>query len=80
MGENQVVADQIGEVRVWAMIEMPDGQIESGTSGGHVVDQEGRLIGIVSTSGGGTGSVPRPSKTLPVWVWDRIRKAQDATG
>jgi Trypsin-like peptidase domain len=55
--------------------------IEAGTSGGPVVDDAGRLIGIVSTAGGTSdetreGTMPRPHLALPAWVWRRVDAAQ----
>jgi len=54
----------------------PDGKIESGTSGGPVVNDRGELVGIVSWSTEGScglggkyqGSASRPHLTLPAWV------------
>jgi S1-C subfamily serine protease len=54
--------------------------IEGGTSGGPVVDQEGRLLGVVSFSGCSVGEdehngqIPFPSRALPVWVVERITR------
>jgi S1-C subfamily serine protease len=56
-----------------------ESSIEAGTSGGPIVDEDGRLIGIVSVASGGeetrSGSAPRPHLALPVWVWRRIEAA-----
>ncbi len=57
-----------------------DEQIESGTSGGPVINDSGELVGIVSHSGGipsgetegRQGQVPRPHLALPVWICRRI--------
>ena len=54
--------------------------IEPGTSGSPVIDEEGRLIGVVSSCGTADpffhGKIPRPNIALPVWVVDRILKKQ----
>jgi S1-C subfamily serine protease len=47
--------------------------IESGTSGGPVVDEAGRLVGVVSFSsgrpdGGHNGGIPAASAALPGWL------------
>lgn len=54
-------------------------QIESGTSGGPIVNDSGELVGVVSNFtdvGEGRakswGTVPYPSLALPVWVCRRI--------
>jgi S1-C subfamily serine protease len=52
-----------------------DAPIESGTSGGPVIDDNGLLVGVISWSGGRHGSIPRPHLALPVWVWNRIAQA-----
>ena len=49
--------------------------IESGTSGGPVVDEHGQLVGVVSY-GSRDGSIPRPDRCLPVWLWQQISEAQ----
>jgi len=56
------------------------GKIEGGASGGPVIDDAGRLVGVVSWSsetstgqgGGYHGQVPRPHLALPGWVWWRV--------
>lgn len=58
-----------------------DEQIEGGTSGGPVINEEGELVGVISTAGSlvasdgvtplmkeCSGSIPRPYLTMPVWV------------
>ena len=52
-----------------------DEQIESGTSGGPIINDSGELVGIVSNfseTGEGlpksNGPVPYPALALPVWV------------
>jgi CBS domain-containing protein len=57
--------------------------IESGTSGGPVIDDTGRLVGVVSFSEGTEGepdlegSMPRPHLALPGWIWRRIQAAEE---
>ena len=58
---------------------VPDVPIHSGTSGGPVVTDEGRLLGLVSWSGndastawGRLGSIPRPPRAAPRWLSDRM--------
>lgn len=59
------------------ILELSDAAIKRGTSGGPVIDQEGRLLGIVSTGNLGkenlTAQIPRPSHALPLWVVELIR-------
>jgi S1-C subfamily serine protease len=56
--------------------------IECGTSGGPVVNKDGRLLGVIShgTDAGrekGTDEfLPSPSMALPRWIADRIKSAQ----
>jgi hypothetical protein len=58
--------------------------IESGTSGGPVMDDTGHLVGVVSSSGGPVGepalegSMPRPHLALSGWIWRRIQVATTA--
>jgi S1-C subfamily serine protease len=54
-----------------------DAPIESGTSGGPVIDDNGLLVGVVSQAGAvegqrQTGLMPRPHLALPVWIRNRI--------
>jgi hypothetical protein len=55
--------------------------IEGGTSGSPVIDDNGLLVGVISSSGEGpnlkasTDPMPRPHLALPVWVWKRIKLA-----
>ncbi len=56
--------------------------IESGTSGGPVVNELGELVAVVSWSGGVAGGTtvglsPRPHRALPIWVWGRIAAGSD---
>lgn len=52
-------------------------QVESGTSGGPVVDEDGCLLGVISHSSENmkdcSGSIPRPYFTLPCWIVKRIK-------
>ena len=59
-----------------------DEQVESGTSGGPIIDDSGDLVGIVSHftstshgAGKSWGSAPRPHLALPVWVCRKISAA-----
>lgn len=54
-----------------------DESIESGTSGGPVINDEGALVGVVSIAGGSggestVGSCPFPRWALPAWIYHRI--------
>lgn len=62
--------------------------IHGGTSGGPIVNDRGELVAIVSNFGGTAdesneqetfaakeGLAPRPYLTLPLWVWNNIRRA-----
>ncbi len=62
--------------------------IHGGTSGGPIVNERGELVAIVSNFGGTAdesnehdkfatkqGVAPRPHLTLPLWVWNEIRRA-----
>jgi len=51
--------------------------LAGGDSGGPVVDGSGLLVGLVS-QGLRDGSIPRPHRALPVWLWHRIESAQRA--
>lgn len=63
-----------------------DDQVEGGTSGGPIVDDRGRLVGITSNfaeriedDDDCIGSVPRIT-ALPYWAVEEIRKAQTEGG
>lgn len=53
-------------------------KIEGGTSGGPVVDKNGRLLGVVSWTSEQTfdgtfnGMITRPHRALPVWLVEKI--------
>ena len=47
-------------------------QIESGTSGGPIVDDAGRLVGVVSSD----EVTAMLSMALPRWVWSRVSDAE----
>lgn len=51
-------------------------EIKGGTSGGPVVDQEGRLLGVVSTFSKGIGEISLPHLALPVWIVRQILECQ----
>jgi S1-C subfamily serine protease len=62
---------------------LTDREIPSGTSGGSVVDDEGRIVGVVSVtvstpsphqSGKYIGTCPAVCLALPQWVLNRIRE------
>jgi hypothetical protein len=65
-----------------AVLELDaDDNIEGGTSGGPVIDGQGRLVGIVSNASGTKGStkegrIPLVCRSLPIWVWDIIKAAE----
>jgi S1-C subfamily serine protease len=67
--------------RVWFAAEHA---IESGTSGGPVIDGSGYLVGVVSFAGGTDGDagfdgrMPRPHLALPSWIWRHIQEATAA--
>jgi hypothetical protein len=48
-----------------------NGKIEPGTSGGPIVNDDGELVGTVSSSAGSTVGSPCPRYALPVWVYHR---------
>lgn len=54
----------------------PDEQIEPGTSGSPIINDSGKLVGIVSNTNmdadKSVGLAPRPHLALPVWVCQRI--------
>jgi Trypsin-like peptidase domain len=56
-------------------------QIEGGTSGSPVIDDNGLLVGVISHSSDNPkgrvcdGLIPRPHLALPVWVWSYIKFA-----
>jgi hypothetical protein len=49
---------------------------ELGQSGGPVVNESGELVCIISHGGGYEESCPRPSMTLPVWIYRRYFKKE----
>jgi hypothetical protein len=51
-------------------------EIKSGTSGGPVVDQEGCLLGVVSTFSEGIGEISLLHLALPVWIVRQILECQ----
>lgn len=56
-----------------------DESIESGTSGGPVINDEGELVGVVSIAGGSGGvsahgNCPFPRWALPAWIYHRINE------
>lgn len=53
-----------------------DENIEHGTSGGPVIDDEGNLVGIVSI-GERIGTCPFPRWALPAWICRRICEKTD---
>lgn len=71
----QVMAFKPNDHRVW--IEAQE-QIEGGTSGGPIVTQDGKLVGIVShfieTGGECEGLTPRPHLVLPLWASKLVSK------
>jgi S1-C subfamily serine protease len=67
---------------------LTDREIPSGTSGGSVVDDDGRVVGVVSVSTPQPygregkyaygGCCPAVSFALPQWLLRRIREAEEA--
>lgn len=62
-------------------LEIVGGRIEGGTSGGPVVDDAGRLVGVVShaaeTSGATQpGMIPVARLALPRWILEQIARAR----
>ncbi len=63
----------------WRLSMHTTQQIESGTSGGPIVDHLGRLLGVVSDASESDGRhpshgmTPRPHLALPVWTVRRIQ-------
>lgn len=58
-----------------------EGDIEGGTSGGPIIDDAGRLVGVVSFASGSEGrtrkgAFPRPHLALPTWILRRITDAR----
>jgi hypothetical protein len=55
-----------------------DGPILGGASGGPVIDDTGRLLGVISwtNSEGCFGKIPLAHLALPRWVWDRLTKGE----
>lgn len=49
-----------------------DSDIRGGTSGGPVVDQDGRLLGVVS-NGTRAGLIPLVRTTMPAWILGRLK-------
>ena len=49
-----------------------DGEISPGTSGGPIVDEQGQILAVVSNSGDIFCSAPKPHRTLPVWVVEKM--------
>jgi hypothetical protein len=64
-------------------LETPATLIEGGTSGGPVIDDAGRLIGVVSNSGGAekdtehNGVLSIAHLALPRWILDQVLAAQN---
>jgi hypothetical protein len=66
----------------WLTVEVRT-RILGGTSGGSVIADNGRLLGVISHTGESFGQggkvklhpfpIPRPHRTLPVWVVERMR-------
>ena len=60
--------------------------VSGGTSGSAVLNDYGEVVGVVSTAsepadepegrGTNTGTCARPCQSLPVWVWDAIKRAE----
>ena len=66
--DGHVVQRLGGRVR-WPMVGLEmAGAIPSGTSGGPIVDDEGQLVGVVSSS----AKCPILSRALPRWAWSHI--------
>jgi hypothetical protein len=54
-------------------------QVEGGTSGSPVIDDNGLLVGVIShcaeNPAACNGLMPRPHLALPVWIWNQIKGA-----
>lgn len=68
-------AQQGDEWGVSLLITAAD-EIKGGTSGGPIVDEEGRLLGVVSTFDEGKGEISLPHLALPVWIVRQILECQ----
>ena len=77
----KVVQFRPGAEMAW--FEETSKPIEGGTSGSPIVNDMGKLVGIVSNAGGSSsgetrqGRFPRPHLTLPVWVCRQIFEGED---
>lgn len=65
-------------------VEAKAGEIQCGTSGGPIVNDHGKLVGIVSQSSEpcsvgllSYGLSPRPHRALPLWVVEELLGEQD---
>ncbi len=74
-GKATIYRDYASRIRIDA-----DENIESGTSGGPIINDRGELVGIVSVSGGSNGESqqghsPAPRWALPAWIYHKICRA-----
>jgi serine protease Do len=72
-GEIVLGSAQMGLPDAHTIMVETESEIEGGTSGGPIVDENNEVVGIVSIVGNGNVGVhPIPSLTLPFWIYSKI--------